>query len=178
MKKKVFCVILLWILCGCPVVSRAGLSNTDLNLMSGTPDLIQADKDPYWDLAWHTRAAAAGDADSLFFLAHVYEAGRLVPKNPVKARSYYEQAAVKGLPEACMVLAERATTPAEKEQWYLKAAQDGYTPAQLALFHLYETAGDTTRAIVWLERALRQMFPHTADLTTVSPDLQRLKGAL
>ncbi len=177
MKKKVFCVILWLILCGSPVVSRAGLGNADLNLMSGAPDLTQTDEDPYWDLAWHARAAAAGDAESFFFLAHVYEAGRLVPKNPVKARAYYEQAAVKGLPEACMALAERARTPAETEHWYLKAAQDGYTPAQLALFHLYDAAGDTDRATVWLERALRQMFPHTADLTTVSPDLQRLKGA-
>ena len=151
----------------------AAVLGSDLSLIS--PDLL-ADHagEPDWDLAWHGRLAGYGDPDSCFFIAQVYEQGRLLPRNMPKALKYYRTAAEKGHIESCMRLAN--LLPDEAETWYTRAASRDDPQAQIKLAQFYEARGDIPQAIFWLEKAMRYLFPHTADLTTVSPDLARLKA--
>ena len=167
-------IIYTLILC-CPLVANAGVLKSDLSLLKG--DLSQQPEDPtdpYWNLAWHGRLASYGDPDSQFFVAQIYEQGNLVPKDLSKAIDFYKQAAYQGHLESCRKLAE--LLPEEAEDWFTVAAKLNDPMAQIKLSKLYESRGDREKAIFWLEKAMRILFPETDDLTTVSPDLERLKG--
>lgn len=145
----------------------------------------EAQPDPYWDLAWHAKAAGMGDPQSAFILATAYEQGKYTPRNPQKAIYYYKRSAQQGVWESCMKLGTIYTdgawvAPDEKQAlfWYKLAADHDFTPALLKLSEMYEQAGDLPQAITCLEKAMHLMFPDTADLTTVSPKLKELRNAV
>jgi tetratricopeptide (TPR) repeat protein len=148
--------------------------DSDWQLLKDTPMLDMETTDPYWNLAWHGKVASYGDPESQFFVAQVYEQGKLVPRNLTKAIEFYKKAALQEHIESCMHLAK--LLPEEAENWYLIAARINSPQAQIKLSQLYEKQGKTEEAVLWLEKALKIMFPNTSDLTSVSPDLKRLKG--
>ena len=154
-------------------VVRAEVIRSDLSLLSGDFG-PEGSEDPYLDLMWHGRVASYGDPDSQFFMAQVYEQGKIVPKNLEKAIVFYRLAGGQGHLEACRKLAE--LLPDEAIDWYTVAANLDDPQAQMKLSRLYEDRGDLERASYWLERALRLLFPDSEDLTLVSPDLKRLRG--
>ncbi len=177
MKKKLFCIMLL---CFLITPSRATLLNSDLSLLSKAPTLDKTD--PQWDLAWHAKLAEYGDADSQFFIAQVYEQGRLVPRNYKKAIEFYKRAATQNHLESCMKLGriyrDEAWGEPDAEQsfaWYLRAAEAGYTPAQIQVSDEYTEKVKYDEALVWLEKALTDLFPGTTDFARVSPDWERLQ---
>lgn len=138
----------------------------------------EADSD--WNLAWHGRMATLGDPDSQFFVAQVFDQGRLVPRNLSRAIEFYEKAAAQGHAESCMRLYHvlEDTDPARALHWLITGGNSGDAQAQLRLAQYYAEHNDLPRQAFWLEKALRQMFPTTADLTTVSPELKQLKERL
>ena len=148
MRKKVFCLFLFLI-----SSVRAEVLNTDLRLLNNVPPMDQEQSDPYWDLAWHNKVAAYGDPNSQFFIAQVYEQGKLVPKNMSKAIQFYKKAAQNGHLESCLKLAQ--LLPEEAEQWYLIAAEQNDPQAQIKLSQLYESRNRIPEAVVWLEKAMR-----------------------
>jgi len=171
MKNKVFCLLLLL-----SCAARGDFLGSDLELLGDAPGLETDQADPYWDLAWHGRVASYGDPDSQYFVAKVYEEGKLVPQNTRKALEYYQKAADQGHLESCHKLAQ--LLPSESEKWYLMAANQNDPQAQLKLAHLYRDRGDIQGAVFWMEKALHILFPNVSDLTTVSPDLKELKSYL
>ncbi len=148
--------------------------SSDLQLLKDASTLDIETTDPYWNLAWHGKVASYGDPESQFFVAQVYEQGKLVPRNLTKAIEFYKKAAQQEHLEACMQLAK--LLPEEAENWYLIAARLNSPQAQIKLSRFYEEQGKMEDAVLWLEKALRIMFPDVSDLTRVSPDLKRLKG--
>lgn len=145
----------------------------------------EAKPDTYWDLAWHAKTAAMGDGKSAFILADAYEQGKYTKKNLKKALHYYKVAAQDGVWEACMKLgtiySDGKWVVPDKEQalfWYQLAGNHDFTPALLKLSALYEQQGDLPKATLYLEKAMRLIFPDTPDLTTVSPKLKELKNEL
>ncbi|MBR6412002.1 MAG: sel1 repeat family protein [Alphaproteobacteria bacterium] len=171
MKNKVFCLLLIL-----SCAARSDFLRSDLELLGNAPALESDSADPYWDLAWHGRVASYGDPDSQFFVANVYEQGKLVPQNIQKAVEFYQKAAKQGHLESCHKLAH--LLPSESEKWYLVAAELNDPQAQLRLAHLYRENGDIPKAVFWMEKALHLLFPDVSDLTTVSPDLEELKSYL
>lgn len=181
MKKKVFYTALL---CFCiqSVPTVAQVLKSDLTLLKGAP-VLDAEEyvDPYWDLAWHGKVASYGDPESQFLVAQIYEQGKLVPRDLKKALSYYKKAAEQKHVESCMKLgqiyADNKWVKTDADQslfWYRRAAEQGYVPAQIQMSHLLEGRKQYAEAAEWMEKAMRQMFPDEADLTRVSPDLERL----
>lgn len=148
--------------------------DSDWRLLTDAPMPDAETTDPYWNLAWHGKVASYGDPESQFFIAQVYEQGKLVPKNLKKAIDFYKKAAIQDHIESCMSLAR--LLPDEAEQWYLIAARLNDPQAQIKLSQLYEQQGKNEEAVLWLENALKFMFPNSEDLTRLSPDLKRLKG--
>lgn len=173
MKKKVFCLLLIL-----SSSIHAELMHSDLALINNT--LPEETADPYWDLAWHGKVASYGDPDSQFFIARVYEKGELLPKNINQAIIYYEKAAQQGHLEAASHLTDifQESNPKKAREWLEFRAEHQDVQAQLKLSKLYEEEKNYPQAILWLEKALQQLFPLTQDLTDVSPDLKRLKGML
>ena len=170
-KNKVFYLILVL-----SCTAQGDFLRSDLELLNDAPTLEMDETDPYWNLAWHGKVASYGDPDSQFFVAQVYEQGKLVPQNPQKAIEYYEKAAHQGHLESCHRLAH--LLPSESEKWYLAAANLNDPQAQLKLAHLYRERGDIPNAVLWMEKALHLLFPNVSDLTTVSPELKELKTYL
>ena len=154
---------------GCTCV-QAAVIQSDLSLLA---DADEKSEDPYWNLTWHGRVASYGDPDSQFFIARVYDEGKLVPQDLRKAIEFYRKAALQGHIESCIRLAH--LLPDESIEWYLLAAKQNDPQSQMKLSQLYESLGDKEQAIFWLEKALHNLFPDVDDLTTVSPDLKRLK---
>jgi len=171
MKNKVFYLLLI-ISC----TAQGDFLRSDLELLNSAPSMETDKADPYWDLAWHGKVASYGDPNSQFFVAKVYEQGKLVPSNPQKAIEYYEKAARQGHLESCHRLAH--LLPSESEKWYLIAANLNDPQAQLKLAQIYREKGDISNAVLWMEKALSLLFPNVSDLTTVSPDLKQLKESL
>lgn len=158
--------VLCWFL---SIIVNAKLLSSDYALLNETENNSQ------FDLAWHSKLAGYGDPESLFFMAQVYEEGKLVPVNLAQAVLLYKKAATQGHLESMLKLAN--LLPAEQIKWLEEAGKKNYTPAQLKLANLYEDLGQKEQAIYWLERAMRQLFPGVEDLTTVSPKLKELKGS-
>ena len=175
MPKACYSIIFLLGFFGCSF-AQASVIQSDLSLLSDTElgDADQRAKDPYWNLAWHGRVASYGDPDSQFFIASVYEEGKLVPKDLKKAIEFYSKAAEQGHIESCIRLAH--LLPDEALKWYELAANQNDPQSQIKLSQLYESLGDREKADYWLKKALRSLFPDVSDLTTVSPDLKRLRA--
>ena len=171
MKNKVFCLILIL-----SCAAQGDFLRSDLELLNEEALFGIDETDPNWNLAWHGKVASYGDPDSQFFIAQVYEQGKLVPQNPKKAIEYYEKAALQGHLESCHRLAQ--LLPSESEKWYLAAANLNDPQAQLKLAQFYRERGDIPNAVLWMERALHLLFPTVTDLTTVSPELKELKTYL
>lgn len=173
MKKKVFCLFLLL-----SSSIQAELKHSDLALLNDT--LPEETADPYWELAWHGKVASYGDPDSQFFIARVYEKGELLPKNINQAITYYDKAARQGHLEAAAHLTElfQESHPEKAKEWLIFRAERQDVQAQLKLSKIYEEEQNYQQAVLWLEKALSQLFPLTQDLSDVSPDLIRLRGML
>ncbi|MBO7258262.1 MAG: sel1 repeat family protein, partial [Alphaproteobacteria bacterium] len=104
----------------------------------------------------------------------------LLPKNINQAITYYEKAAHQGHLEAAAHLTDifQESNPEEAKKWLIFRAEHQDVQAQLKLSKLYEEDQNYQQAILWLEKALHQLFPLTQDLSDVSPDLIRLRGML
>ncbi len=142
------------------------------------PNSMRAQSDEYWDLAWHARLADSGDADSQFVIAQAYEAGKNVDENPQKAVSFYQKACDNHVPEACMrlgeIYSENKILLSDSEKalyWFAKAGKLNYTPAQFKVATLYAAQEDFNAACLWLEKALKNLFPNEKDLISHSPQL-------
>ena len=85
-------------------------------------------QDPVQAVYWYQKAAEQGHTSAQYNLAHCYEEGRGVPRNPERAFLYYRL-----------------------------AAESGDTYAQRKLSYCYENGfgvkKDLSQAILWLERA-------------------------
>lgn len=79
---------------------------------------------------WHLRAVEAGDPFAMFELGRYYEAGLGRPQDPERARS-----------------------------WYREAARRGVAVAQLQLGLLLQQEGNPDEAFGWIEAAARQGLP-------------------
>ena len=173
MKKKVFCLFLLL-----SSSIHAELKHSDLALLNNA--VSEETADPYWDLAWHGKIASYGEPDSQFFIARVYEKGELLPKDINQAISYYEKAARQGHLESAARLTDifQENHPEKAKEWLIFRAERQDVQAQLKLSKLYEEEKNYPQAVLWLEKALRQLFPLTQDLSDISPDLERLRSLL
>ena len=131
-------------------------------------------------LDWEAKQAAQGDPVSQFFIAETFRYGRGVPIDVDRAIFYYKKAAEQGHAEANMALGSLYETKKASESlpYYLAAAEDKYVPAMLKLGEIYANRKEYQRAYDWYEKAMRILFPNTQDLTTVSPDLVKLKKAI
>lgn len=182
MKKKVFYRFLVALGLVFALSSEASIIKSDLRLLSGAPQLdAYDDYDSQWNLTWHAKLAEYGDPDSQFFIAQVYEQGHHVPRNKKKAVFFYKKAAEQNHVESCMRLGQIYRDQSWEgfdlkmsQDWYLRAAEQNYTPAQILVSELYEEKKEYDKAIFWLEKAMRQLFPDVSDLKTVSPDLEKL----
>lgn len=142
------------------------------------PNSMTAQSDEYWDLAWHARLADAGDANSQYVIAKAYEEGKNVDENPQKAVSFYQMACDNQLPEACMrlgeIYSENKILLADVDKslyWFTKAGKLNYTPAQFKVANLYADREDFKAACLWLEEALKHLFPDEKNLASHSPQL-------
>ena len=145
-------------------------------LLCAVPTLAAYD-DPQLILDWEAKLATQGDPASQFFMGETFRYGRGVPVSISQAIVYYKMAAEKGYPQANMALGDLYETNGGDESigYYEAAAEQKYTPAMLRLGQLYEAKKEYQKAYDWYEAAMRLLFPDTQDLTTVSPDLERLQ---
>lgn len=130
------------------------------------------------NLMWEMHYAALGDATSQFNMGRIWEKGDGVPVSLEKAIEFYKKASAQGHIESNMALARIYESLNQKEisyTYYLKAAENGYTPAQLIVSRYLDAHGKPEQALAWLEKALRQMFPKENDLARVSPEYDALK---
>ena len=142
------------------------------------PNSMTPQDDDYWDLAWHARLADQGDEESQFVIAEAYEKGKDVIKNPQKAVAFYKKSCDQKHISACMRLGaiylENKWLKADKEKalyWYTKAAKEEYTPAQFKVASLYEEQNDYIAAVLWMEQAVKTLFPQASDLADHAPEL-------
>ena len=110
-------------------------------------------------------AALSGDAASAYLVADRFISGKDVPRDAIKARHWYEQAAKTGYPLAEFrlgLLFEKgdeglSADRAQALAWYRKGAEHGNLQAMFNLASLYanQTAGspDYASAAKWFERA-------------------------
>ena len=114
----------------------------------------------------HTQAAQ-GDALGQFGLGRLYDFGRGVPQDYVKARQWYEKAAAQGNADAQFKLGFLydfghgvPKNYAKAWQWYEQAAAQGHPWAQFKLGALYDfgrgVPQDYVKARQWYERAAAQ----------------------
>ncbi|MBP5344528.1 MAG: tetratricopeptide repeat protein [Alphaproteobacteria bacterium] len=138
---------------------------------------VYADNEAELILDWEAKQAAQGDSASQFFIAETFRLGRGVPVDTERAIFYYKKAAAQGHTEANMALGAMYETKNATESlpYYLAAAEDAYVPAMLKLGEIYTNRKEYQQAYNWYEKAMRIIFPNTRDLTTVSPDLEKLK---
>jgi len=111
---------------------------------------------------WATRSAAQRYAPGQLVLGQLYQGGRGVGKDPVRAHGLIKSAADQGLPEAAYhtglsfkdgsgVRADAASA----ERYLKKAASGGHMPAYFALAELHETS-QPARYRFWLDQAARK----------------------
>ncbi|WP_417361069.1 tetratricopeptide repeat protein [Gallaecimonas pentaromativorans] len=119
---------------------------------------------------WAALAAKAGNAQGQYWLAHFYETGQGVVRDPDQAFYWYQQAAAQGL-----VLAQRHLGALLESgellrpdlhlaaHWYRQAADQGDSQAQYQLGHFYQqgrgVAQDLSAAKYWYELAAKQGQP-------------------
>ena len=109
-------------------------------------------------------AAQAGDAEAQFHLGLMYDFGRAVPVDHVKAAALYRKAADQGHADAQYHLAvsydDGEGVAQDKKQavhWYTKAAEQGDADAQQNLSVMYArgegVARDATKSRYWARKA-------------------------
>ena len=133
-----------------------------------TSDKITPKDDGYWEMAFHAKLADYGDKDSQYIIAKAYEEGKYTAQNLRKALAFYKKSADEWLQRDD----EKAL------YYYLKAAGNGYAPAQMKVAQMYELNQEYQQAFDWLSKAVRQMYPTEPDLISKSPDLERLKAKI
>ncbi len=138
------------------------------------------------DLLWQSKMAQMGDAASQYQLAQIYEAGNGVPRDLSKAIHYYQLSAKQEYLPSAMELGrifaqEKAVLDEKKSlEWYTYAANHGEIQAENYLFHYYDELPqpDKQKALFWLEKMLKTVFPKEQNLARVSADYERLKKEL
>ena len=106
-----------------------------------------------------------------------------IPKiNPQKAVAFYKKSCDQKHISACMRLGaiyqENKWLQADIEKslyWYTKAAKENYTPAQFKVAAIYEKQHDYISAVIWMEEALKSLFPKASDLADHAPELKHLR---
>lgn len=101
----------------------------------------QAQQDISYEVKSLQVKAEAGDADSQFTLANIFDSGRGAPRNGAEAMKWYQKAAEQGHVEAQNSLG--SIYQAEKRYseallWYQKAADHGHALATNNLAYLYD----------------------------------------
>lgn len=115
------------------------------------------------------KAAELGDADAQFNLAVLYDTGRGVQQDYVRAALWYRRAADKGHVVAQYNLgnmyAAGQGVPRDDRQavgWYRRSAEAGYAPAQFNLASMYEVGRgidhDDAMALRWYRQAANQRY--------------------
>jgi TPR repeat protein len=111
---------------------------------------------------WAKRSAAQKHAPGQMTLAQLYQDGRGVTKDPIRAHRLMKSAADQGLAEAAYHAGmdyqsgDGVSVDRRKAAQYLEqAAGNGHIPSFLALATLYETA-QPERARYWLDQAARK----------------------
>ncbi len=113
--------------------------------------------------------AEAGHPAAQYYVAHMYEKGDGVAKDPGKTLKWYRRSAEQGHPRAQYKLAigyaqgwpGLEKDEAEARRWLLKAAEGGSRSAQRVLGKAYEQgklgfARDPDQSRYWLKRANRE----------------------
>ena len=138
------------------------------------------------DLLWQSKMAQMGDAASQYQLAQIFETGNGVPRDLAKAIHYYQLSAKQEYLPSAMELGrifaqEKAVLDEKKSlEWYTYAANHGEIQAENYLFHYYDELpqSDKQKALFWLEKMLKEVFPKEQNLARVSADYERLKKEL
>ncbi len=147
------------------------------------------DIDDKWDAQWTAKTAQQGDMQSQFDLARLYAEGKKIQMDYQQAAIWYEKAAVQGHIEAMYALAmlyfEGKGLNADVNKalfWFEQAALRDYIPAQQKLYEIYsegvERVPDLVKAAGWLYVSLAYLFPEEKDLTSVSPELEKIWSEL
>ena len=135
-----------------------------------------------WQLAWENKMAEMGDTTSQYYLGELFETGKKVPKDTLKAIQFYEKAGQKGYLPATIklgkIFAQKGPYFDEDKsiQWYTYAAEKGEVQAQFYLADYFQNSSnkDYIKAKNYLEKALKQTFPEITDYTQVSPQYETL----
>ncbi len=122
------------------------------------------------DVATHHIKAQAGDAQAQFLLGVMYEKGRGIAQDPVKAANWYRKAAQQDHIIAQLSLGNLydkglgvRQSYAEARTWYTKAAVLGNPEAMYFLGSMYYNGDglekDLKTALAWLQRSAEQNYP-------------------
>ena len=138
------------------------------------------------NLLWQAKIAEYGDPKGQYELAKIYETGKGVPKDLLKAIHYYQLSAAQNYLPSAMELGrifnnEKSVEDEKKSiEWYTFAANRGEMQAENYLFHYYDESPEPNKekAFYWLEKMLKEAFPEEKDLARVSADYERLKKEL
>jgi TPR repeat protein len=119
--------------------------------------------------------AQAGNAEAQFWLAGIYQAGKLVPQDRAQAETWMLRSAEAGYPRAQMFMGmgnvspscdrdpDCERDPATAEMWMKRAAAKGDPEAQFWLGTGYEQGWfgtpDFTKALAWYRKAAGQGHP-------------------
>lgn len=133
-------------------------------VIDAKPKAVRVRKDARTAIAWFTKAAANGDAESQFQLGLAYSSGTGVDKNSQESLTWYGKAAEQGHGGAQSNLAlaylngqGAAKDPARAIALLEKAAAQGYIGSAMTLASIYEAGEhvpkDPTRAFEWLLKA-------------------------
>lgn len=131
------------------------------------------------DLSWEIHHADLGDAESQYKIAQIWMEGKKIPKSVERAIDYYKKSAEQGYIPAIMALAHLYEKNGETEMasaYYLKAAERDYAPAELIVSRTLADQGEIVKALEWMEKALKQMFPKETNLGRVFPEYEKLKA--
>jgi len=112
--------------------------------------------------------AQSGDPGAQYWLARVYEQGRLVPKDSMQFESWLFKSAEQGYPPAEEILGRMCLSgvhrdPRKAEMWLRRAAVHGNSEAQFWLGAAYEQgwigATNFQEALKWFRKAAEQGHP-------------------
>jgi len=116
-------------------------------LMVRADDLLKDQSNPgntQMAVLFLAQAAAAGHAEAANRLGYLYDMGKGVAADDVKALEWFQKAADAGLPKAkfnlgrFLILGLGGASDADKGIWYLEAAaNEGVVPAQVALAKMF-----------------------------------------
>lgn len=110
-----------------------------------------------------TREAESGDVEAQLALGKAYYLGEIVQKDFPKARLWLKTPVERNLPEAHYYFARLChDNPKEALQWYMKAADTGFAPAQCSVGECYEygigTEVDYAQSLAWYKKSADQGY--------------------